>query len=157
MEKEIINNAFSMTVPEGFLRMSAGELAQLFRDNNPNRWGVWDHERHAVVTVQWQQYSSLLLHLADLKSIAKRNEQLIRKGYEGHSYRLAGFLSARAENAVLEGYRFFFRVEGAAQVTETWLLKQGKTVYSISCTGREENESADAELFAGIISGLRVL
>ena len=44
-----------------------------------------------------------------------------------------------------------------AQVTETWLLKQGKTVYSISCTGREENESADAELFAGIISGLRVL
>ena len=155
MEKEIINNAFSMTVPEGFLRMSAGELAQLFRDNNPNRWGVWDHERHAVVTVQWQQYSSLLLHLADLKSIAKRNEQLTRRCYQENGYRLDGFFSRRVCGMAGEGYRYACRPGDTDQEIETVLIKKGSVVYSLNCIGRPENRQANQALFDAILDGMQ--
>ena len=54
MKREIINNAFSIALPEEFLRMSPEELRQLYRDDNPDRWGAWDHDRHVIITIQWK-------------------------------------------------------------------------------------------------------
>ena len=46
-----------------------------------------------MILVLWKQYPALLVRIAGLKTIVSRNEQLTRKVYEGHDYRLLGFSS----------------------------------------------------------------
>ena len=44
---EIINQEISIGVPDGFHIMSKEELTKIYVTNDPNRWGIWDHDRHA--------------------------------------------------------------------------------------------------------------
>ena len=81
MSKATVNGLMSIEIPEGFHTMSAEELRQAYRDDNPDRWGMWDQERHVMVTVMWKEYSRLLMMLADLKAICRKNEQSAAKGY----------------------------------------------------------------------------
>ena len=57
MSKATVNDLMSIEVPEGFHTMSAEELRQAYRDDNPDLWGMWDQERHVMVSVMWKEYS----------------------------------------------------------------------------------------------------
>jgi len=156
MSREVINGTVEIEVPDGFHVMSAEELRQAYRNEDPNRWGMWDKERHIIVTVMWKAYRGLLgLFLSDLKEVCKKNEQLNSKGYAGHGYRCDGFFSLSVDGQQAEGYRFSYRVGDAEQSAETILMRQGKTIYSVTFAGRAENKAADQDVFAGIIAGIR--
>ena len=155
--RETVNQAFSLEVPEGFHCMSQEELKQLYQNENPNRWGIWDEERHVSIVVLWKQFPALVCWLADMKTMAQRNQQLTEKGYAANEYAFQGYLSAKAGGATVEGYRFCFRVGDVAQAAETMLLKHKKTVYSLSCVGRKENYAADQETFHRVLSDLKIL
>lgn len=155
MSRELINQTVSIDIPDGFGTMSAEELRQVYRNDDPKRWGTWDRERHVIITVMWKDYPMLLSKLTDLKTVCKKNEQLISRGYAGNSYQCGGFFSMTAGGQSAEGYRFSYRVGDVVQSAETVLVKLNKTIYSITCTGRTENQPADHELFAGILAGIR--
>ena len=107
-----------------------------------------------MILVLWKQYPALLVRIAGLKTIVSRNEQLTRKVYEGHDYRLLGFSSLQAGDEEAEGYRFSYSTEGVTQVMNSFLVKDGSTVYSFLCCGREENADADQETFRQILGSL---
>ena len=156
MSRETINGAVEVEVPDGFYVMSAEELRQVYQSDDPNRWGIWDKERHIMMTVIWKAYSGLAgLFLSDLKAVCKKNEQLSSKGYAGHGYRCDGFFSLSVDGQPAEGYRFSYRVEDVEQSAETILFRHGKTIYSVTFVGRAENKAADQDVFAGIIAGIR--
>ena len=97
MSKQTINNVISLEIPDSFQLMSSEELRDMSKNGgDPYRWGVRDRENHVLITVMWKQYSAILAWLADLKAIAKKNEQMTRKAYGKHEYRLLGFDSLKA-------------------------------------------------------------
>ena len=158
MSIETINGTVEIEVPDGFYIMSAEELRQVYQSEDPNRWGMRDKERHIIITVMWKAYHVLSgLFLSDLKAVCKKNEQLSSKGYAGHDYRCDGFFSLSVNGQPAEGYRFSYRVEDAEQSAETILIRQGKTIYSVTFAGRAEKKAADQEVFAGITAGIRFL
>ena len=157
MSKQVVNGSFSLEIPDAFQPMSREELRMFYREEDMNQWGVWDREHHVLITVLWKQYPLLLSWLADLKAMAKRNQQLVSRGYEGHDYCLSEYLSIQAGKVQTEGYRFTFRQGEISQAAETFLFKTGKLVYSISCIGREENREADQVLFHKVLDSLRIL
>ena len=155
MGRQIIHDTFSLEIPENFESMSEADLRELSRKGgDPYRWGVRDRENHRMIVVLWKQYPALLSWLADLKSIAKKNEQLTGKAYAGSDYRLLEFISMQAGEEKAEGYRFSYTVEGISQVISCLLIKDGKTVYAFVCGGREENAAGDRELFRRILETL---
>ena len=154
MSKATVNDLMSIEVPEGFHTMSAEELRQAYRDDNPDRWGMWDQERHVMVTVMWKEYSRLMMMLADVKGICRKNEQIAAKGYGNNGYECGGFFSVNVDGEKAEGYRFSYRVGDVEQSAETILFKLGKTIFSITCGGRKENREADREMFDRIIAGI---
>ena len=156
MNRISINDGLSMSCPEGFSPMSAEELERVYTSRDPNRAGMWDRQRHVMVTALWQRYNPLLAWLADMKALAKRNEQLTRKGYQGHGYRLDGFFSRTVCGMAAEGYRFTCRLQDADQEIETVLVKKGSVVYSLNCIGRTENHDANQALFNAILDGMEV-
>jgi len=154
MDRISINGALSMPCPEGFSPMSAEDLDRVYTCKDPKRTGMWDRQRHVMVTALWQRYNPLLARLADMKALAKRNEQLTRKGYQGHDYRLEGFFSRTVCGMAGEGYRFTYRLPDAQQEIETVLIKKGSVVYSLNCIGRPENRDANQALFHAILDGM---
>ena len=158
MNKETVNGTVEIEIPDGFYVMSAEELRQAYQSEDPNRWGMRDKERHIIVTVMWKAYSVLPgLFLSDLKAVCKKNEHLSSKGYAGHGYRCDGFFSLSVDGQPAEGYRFSYRVEDVEQSAETILIRQGRTIYSVTFAGRTENKEADQEVFSGITAGIRYL
>ena len=156
MTSEKINGKLTLEIPEGFQLMSADDLFKLYKENKYDRWGIWDRDRHIVITVSWQRVPALTSFLADVKSIAKRNQQLAEKGYAGHNYRGEGQFSAEAGNAHLEGYRFSYDLQGVRQKAETLLMKYEKVIYNFTCVSREEGSAEAGELFRNFIAGLRL-
>ena len=157
MNKQTVNDTFSLQIPDSFEPVSAEELHSLSRSSDPYRWGVRDRENRRMILVLWKQYPALLVRIAGLKTIVSRNEQLTRKVYEGHDYRLLGFSSLQAGDEEAEGYRFSYSTEGVTQVMNSFLVKDGSTVYSFLCCGREENADADQETFRQILGSLQYI
>ena len=155
MNKELVNQALSIPVPDGFRPMSGEELRQAYGNDDPNRRGLWNRESHVIIAVLWKEYPALLrFMLRDLKAVCRKNEQLHSREYAGHDYHCGGFFSQTVGGQPAEGYRFTYSAGGAAQSAETVLVRQGGTVYSITCAGRTENRESDHALFAGILEGI---
>ena len=76
---EIINNEISIGIPDGFHVMSEEELTKVYVTKDPKRWGIWDNDRHVIISVLWQDLDAFTAMLADIDAAAVRNEQLTKK------------------------------------------------------------------------------
>ena len=156
MSRQIINDTFSLEIPDRFELLSEEDLRSMYRNaGDPFRWGVRDRENHVIIVALWKQYPALLSWTLDLKAIAKKNEQLTARAHEGNGYRFLEFISMQAGEEKAEGYRFAYsNEEGVTQVSSNLLLKDGRTVYAVICVGREENSDADQAAFREIMESL---
>ena len=155
MSRQIINETYSLQVPDTFEPMDGEDLRDLSRGSgDPFQWGMKDRENHVMVIAMWKRYPALLSLLADPKSLVKKNEQLTRKLYEGHGYRFLGFLSVRAGEERAEGYRFSYSAEGIAHTRTNFLIRDGKTIYAFIYAGREENADSDLAVFSRMMESL---
>ena len=154
---EIINNEISIGIPDGFHVMSEEELTKVYVTKDPKRWGIWDNDRHVIISVLWQDLNAFTAMLADIDAAAVRNEQLTKKGYEGHDYAMEGFHDADISGSHARGYSFTYRIQDISQRVDTLLFKAGRRIYSIYCIGRNENREQDHELFEEILKTVSIL
>ena len=156
MARQTVNGAFTLEIPEGFQAISRSELEQA-GGGGEDRWGVRDPQQHRVILIAWKKYPALLSILADLKTMAKRNEQILSRKYAGAGYQARGFFSGDAGEIRMEGYRFTYQQGDVRNAAENSLLKCGKLFYSITCIGREENTEKDREVFRKVLESLETL
>ena len=154
---EIINQEISIGVPDGFHIMSQEELTKVYVTNDPNRWGIWDHDRHVIISILWQDLNAFTAMLADIDAAAVKNEQLTKKGYEGHDYVMEGFHDADISGSHARGYSFTYRIQDIIQHVDTLLFKANKRIYSINFIGRNENREQDHELFEEVLKTVSFL
>ena len=117
-------------------------------------WGVRDKENHVIITVLWKKYPKLLSWALNLKEVVKKNEQMTGKVHATHGYRFLEFFTMQAGDEEAEGYRFLYDKEGTTNASSVCLVRDGGTIYSFICAGREENMDADRETFRRIMETL---
>ena len=155
MGRQIINETFTLQIPDRFEVLTEADLRRMYRNaGDPFRWGVRDRENHAVILALWKQYPALLSWTLDLKAMVKKNEQLTRRAHEGCGYRFLEFFSIQAGEEKAEGYRFSYDRDGVTQVSSNVLVRDGRTVYSFICVGREENADADRDMIRQVMQSL---
>ena len=158
MKEHSINGVYSLRIPDGFEPMGTEELRELSSGGgDPYQWGVRNRDGHVMIFALWKQYPSLIAWMSDPKAIARKNEQLTHKVYGGYDYRLIGFSSLQAGDEKAAGYSFCYNMKGIKQVIQNYLIKDGKTVYAITCAGREENMAADQTMFREVMESLQLL
>ena len=74
MNQALIHSQLSLSYPDGFREMDQEEMKRLYQDDNPDRWGIWDQERHIILTVLWHDSNVFLSALASAKDVAKSTE-----------------------------------------------------------------------------------
>ena len=155
MSRQTINDTFTLQIPDRLEILSEADLRGMSRNGgDPFRWGVRDPENHVVLVALWKQYPLLLSWALDLKSIVKKNEQLTARAHAPYNYRFLEFFSMQAGDENAEGYRFSYDRDGITQACNSFLIKDGRTIYAFLCVGREENRDADRETITRIMSTL---
>ena len=158
MSTQTVNGAFTLRVPNTFETVSTEELRQMSRNGgDPFGWGVRDRERHVMILAQWKRYPALLVRIADLKAVTRKNRRLTAGMYAGHGYRFLEYLSGQAGEEKTEGYRFMYSAGDISQVNTCFLIKTGKTIYSITCAGREENKDEDLAMIRKVLGSFQYL
>ena len=77
MSRQIINDTYALQIPDSFEMISPEELQEMSRNGgDPFQWGVRDKEKHIMILAMWKKYPAILSWMADLKAIAKRNQEL---------------------------------------------------------------------------------
>ena len=156
MSRQTINQTFTLQIPDQFEVLTEEGLRGMYRNiGDPFMWGVRDKESHKIIVAIWKKYPMLLSWMLDLKSIVKRNEQITGKAHAGHGYRLLEFFSMQAGEEKAEGYRFSYDKDEITNVSNNFLIKDGRTIYAFMCVGREENMDADRDSFRQIMETLQ--
>ena len=155
MDRQIINDAFILQLPDSFEVLTERELRGMYLNaGDPFEWGARDAENHVVILALWKQYPGILSRMLDLKTMVKKNEQLTRKAHQGHDYRLLEFFSLQAGENKAEGYCFSYDREGVAQVSHNFLVRDGRTIYAFICAGRKENMERDRAMIRQVMETL---
>ena len=140
MRSEVVNNEVTVRFPDSYEIMSSEELQKAYGSVTGDLWGIWDKEAHVIVTLLWQKYNGLLLAMADMKAMARKNESMAADLYRNNNYVNKGFFSEDVDGKSGEGYWFEYDVAGIRQQGASVLFKNRNTVYSLSVFARAENQ-----------------
>ena len=154
MKQTVIHSELSLSYPDGFREVDREELKRLFQDDNPNRWGIWDEEKHIILAVFWHDANKLLSALAGAGDVAKSTEKKLKKGLKNHGYRFDGFYKTTLCGLESHGFRYSYRVGEIAQAAEVLVLKRKNTCYTIYYYAREELALVSRPVFEEILGSM---
>lgn len=155
MNQAVIRNELILSYPDGFHEMDREELKKLYLDDNPNRWGIWDQDRHIVVAVFWHETNAFLSSLAGARDVAKTTEKKLRKGLKHYGYHRDGFFSETLCGEEVPGFRYTYQLGDVTQAAEVLVLKRKTVCYTIYFYTREKLASASQPVFEEILHSMQ--
>ena len=154
METAQLHGGLAATYPDGFCEMDAAQLREAFLDDNPNRWGIRDTDRHIMLSIFWHDSNRLIAGLASVKSLAERTRKLSEKAYAPYGYRFNGAFPAQIAGVEASGFAYEYTLAGVEQFAETIVFKNGKTCYTLYYFTQKELASENRAVLEGILSSL---
>ena len=152
-----VNNELALTYPDGFQEMGEEELQRYF-SSAKDRWGVFDAERHVILTVTWKK-AGIFGFLTDPESVIVGAEARMKRNLINYR-RLSGgktkIASKKKKNAY--GIRFEYRVNNA-NIYQTGDLRTFKVkgrFYSIQYLARRINDEEYHPIFDELIATIAV-
>lgn len=151
MEKILLNDQLTLSIPDGFHIMSPEELSGLGTGTEPAKWGISDPERHMIVAVTWKKFNGLLTALAGTKDVAKGMEARLRGSMKQYGFELETYLSKTIGGQAADGIRYSYVVQGIAMTAELLAVKYNKTYYYPSCFFHQELRDESLRVWEGIL------
>lgn len=160
MNTATLHGQLHVSYPDGFHVMGEEELHQAFADNNPNRWGIWDTDRHIIVAILWHESNALLSRLADTKGLAKRVQKHTAKTYAHYGYKAGELTRGETCGSEAWGFDYRFDMDGVGQVGRTEVFKHVEDgtclCYTLYCYAREKQAQDGKEAFEAILASLSI-
>lgn len=138
MKNVTINNVISLTYPDSYQEMGEEELQRYF-SSSKNRWGVYDPERHVILTVCWSK-AGFFSFLTDAESLIIGAEARYKRNLINYrrreAFRTQIATDKKKKNAY--GIRFEYRVNDSNlyHVSDLRTFRHQKYFYSFQYIGR---------------------
>ncbi len=138
-----INNEINLTYPDGFRPMSEEEMTRYF-GSPENRWGVYDPDRHILLSVSWSKIG-FFQKLTDAEGLMIDIESRLRRNLL--NYQKVTSYKMKLGKQKAEGVRFEYRVNDAriVQVGDVVAFKYKKKFYVIHFVTRKATAGADRQ------------
>ncbi len=131
MKRITADGGLTFICPEEFRAMTQEELAQAFANRYRDRIGFRDEEHHIILAVQWRRINVMLASLTTPYSTIRSIRFQMRRLLRNNEYRqLEDFTRVIADREV-PAFRYEYRVQGILQEGLVFLLRNGKTIYTI--------------------------
>lgn len=134
MKQATVNNAFTLTYPDSFEEMSEEELKRYF-STEKNRWGVFDAERHVILSVSWSK-AGFFSFMSDAEAVMIPMEARLKRSLINYT-RLDGFKTKLLKKKGY-GIKFRYRTNGANiyQIGDFRTIKYKGKFYTFQYIGR---------------------
>lgn len=148
-----INNELNLTYPEEFKEMSEVELARYF-GSPTNRWGVYDTDRHIILSVGWKKLS-FFKSFGDEESAMIGAQARLRRNLLNYQ-RLGTYVIKLDKKKKARGLRFEYRVNDKklVQVADLIIVKHKKIIYSIYYITRKANAAEARQTFRAALESV---
>ena len=156
MNKEIIRNELYLEYPDDFSVMSMDQLKAVYLDENTNRWGIRNDDRHALFSVWWHVSNPLLAALASADDVCKADEKKMAKGLSKYGYVLKGFFDEEVASLPAKGFSYEYELQGKKQIAETLILKKKNVCYTIYFYSDEEHLDFNKETFREFLRSMEL-
>ena len=131
-----INNEINLTYPDTYQEMGEEELQRYF-STAQNRWGVYDAERHVILSVCWKK-AGFLSFLTDAESILIGAEARMKRKLINYRRLDASKTKIASKKKNAFGIRFEYRVNDANiyHSGDMRIMKYKKNFYTFQYIGR---------------------
>ena len=145
-----INNEMNLTYPDGFREMSEEELTRYF-GSPENRWGVYDAEKHIILSVGWKKAG-----LSDVDMALFEIESRMRRSLV--NYQRIGEFNIKIAEKKAQGVRFEYRVNDSARVHvgDLFAVKCNKKFYTVSYITRKFNAAETRPAFEEVLKSISI-
>ena len=154
MINTIINKELNICYPEDFNVLNEEELMEVYMNKDTNRWAARNTDRHVMIAVLWESSGLLQKAFADLKAVARKNEQLMSKGLRAYEYKCNGFISEEVCGQTAHGYCYEYVNKGISQHARTLLFRTRANIYGITCYTRGPMNEETAALFSEVLASI---
>lgn len=156
MLNALVNGQINLTYPDSFAEMSEEELIRFFGKPD-NRWGVFDADRHAMISVSWKK-SGIFGFMTDAESIIIGAESRMSRSLLNYQRSKAGKMKLCGKKIKAYGITFEYRVKDKAivQMGDLVAFKYKKFIYSIYFVGRKVNDADNRPIFEEMINSMTV-
>lgn len=162
MNDALPNDHLHVAYPESFRVLNAEEASKVLLSNDADRWAIRDDNAHIIIAITWHESrAGLLQKLASTKDLAKRVQRKahdVARKAEGSTVGELRQSQICGEEAW--GFDCAYEVQGARQVSQTWVFKlpKGKAscCYTIYFYAREDSAEASRKVLDEIIASMSV-
>lgn len=148
MNSAKVNRELSVTYEDGFLAVSPEDMRRLMWDENPDRWGIWDKERHIIIAVFYHTSPGFVAKLfGNPEAIAKNNESSLKKTYRNSSYQFNGFYETEIAGHRAYGFEYEYSAGDVRQSGRMDVIMHQRTCYTFYCFARKERREESFELY----------
>lgn len=145
-----INNTINLTYPDSYREMGDEELTRYF-STPKDRWGVYDSDRHIILSVSWSKVG----FLTDEETALFGMEARMRRNLLNYQ-QISSFKTKIASKKKACGVRFEYRVNDAklVQVADLIVFKNKNRFYYIYFITRRMNAAAERLEFEEILKSI---
>ncbi len=152
MNNAKINNEIDLAYPDGFRPMSEEEMTRYF-GSPENRWGVYDPDKHIILSVSWTK-AGFLQTFTDAESVLIGIESRLCRNLL--NYQKVTSYKQKLGKQKAEAIRFEYRVNDAriVQVGDVVVVKYKKKFYVIHYIIRKATATRDLPVFKEVLDSV---
>ena len=153
METAVLNGKMTLTLPDGFVKMSEEEMKGLqFTEQGPGMC-YKDTDRHIILSFGWKD-AGLASLLVSTRDIAKNMEPHLAKAMKPFGYRLLDISENTFGAQTMSGVQYEYTAQDTPMYAESWGFKEGKTIYYIHYYSRKETMDANRGVWEEILNSI---
>ena len=157
METVVANGEVLISCPEGFMALGEAELDALYLDENHDRVGISDKERHITVCLFWHRSNPILSKLANAKDVCVSTEKRLRNRMSKHGYVFESFFERSVCGQEGQGFRHTYVLQDIEYTSEIIVFKKGNVCYTLYTYARTENMEGCRPVLDGIVDSMAFL
>ncbi len=153
--EEKIGGELTVSFPDGFRRMTDGEMKKLNRLEDGPGIFMTDPERHIIVTVGWKKIALFASLLLSAKDIAKNAGGQIARAMKLYGCSEPAYTERIIAGARAPGFRYAYTAENVPMAAETCVLKRGRVVLYFNFYAREALKEESFSVWESILASVR--
>lgn len=155
MVKTLINNELYLSYPDGFHEMSAAELKETFLDENPNRWGIKDENRHMLITVLWNNTNMLSALVVGPQAVAYSAERKLSASLNKSNYKSGAIEAIKINGRNCYKFAYKYVLENVEQIGEVLVMQNVNRYYTMYTYALKDKKQAARVIIDSITNSLK--
>ena len=155
-----LGEELSLAYPEGFHVMSEAESYEVFGGDSPERWSIWDKDRHAIISVQMHESKpGLFRKITSPFELAERAEKAARKAYADGGYTSGSFQEREIAGEKACGFDFGYTVDDVVQIGRIDVfmkpIKRGTHCYTLFLHSSKANAEENLAIYEEFLASFK--